>query len=298
LTSIKIRIRRALPASIFNIVYAFWKNGLKHVVALEEKFRLLGFKSETVKTVSLGSAQFRILLDPQNGFIDNYIYLHGVYEDYILEVISAHLPEGGVFVDVGANIGQHALFAAAQLKGAGKVYAFEPLPRLYQQFARSIELNGFQNIEAFNFACGAADAEKILYSNRDNAGQSSLVNEASAEAATKVTIKKLDDVLKLPRLDCIKIDVEGFEYEVLLGSQELIRRTKPVIILEFSPNMYNSIDSRTSLNLLDLLSKDYKIYDIEAGGIEVSDNPEFIKSLASSGRIQTNTLFIAKNETL
>lgn len=296
LTSAKIRIRKILPLSIFNAGLFVWRNSVQKILQLIGKIKLLGFKAESTVTLRHHDAEFKIIINPHNGFIDEYIYLNGVYEDYILNIIAEYLPENGVLFDVGANIGQHSLFAAAFLKNQGQVYGFEPVPALFQQFSKSVELNSFDNIKLYNIACGNASSSGQIHLNYANAGQASLIELDQTEEVVSVQVIKLDDLFPdLNELSFIKIDVEGYEYEVLLGTKELISRTKPVILLEFSPIIYNKTDPGVSEKILDFLMNQYDLTDIDDGGYLIKNKQEYMTSFIARNRPQSNILCLPKN---
>src|SRR5437667_781699 len=101
------------------------------------KKKLEGLHEDTTGRFSFGSNSFPIILSLTNGLIDEEIFWKGVYEAEVLEVIKGVLKDGDTYVDIGTNIGEHALFAA-HLLPTGKVLAFEPLKRIFAQRTKSI----------------------------------------------------------------------------------------------------------------------------------------------------------------
>lgn len=295
LTAVKIKVRKLLPTVLFDASLWFWRNTVQVVLRFLDSIRLLSFKSEQVLDLEHDQIKFKLVINPKNGFIDEYIFLHGIYEDYILDRIAKYLPHNGVFFDVGSNIGQHAIFAAAKLNDTGEVYAFEPVPGLFDQVQKSISVNKFKNIAAQNYACGNDNTTGTIRTNFQNAGQSSLLPIDKQDASTTVEIVKLDDKFKdLTRLDLMKIDVEGFEYEVLLGARKIIEQFRPVILLEFSPIMYNKAGNNNSEKILDFLLEHYTIIDIDDGDQNISSKQEYIKDFNNRERQQTNMLCTPK----
>lgn len=138
------------------------------------------------------------------------------------EVIS-HFSPGKVLVDVGANIGAYAIRAAKQ---GMSVYAFEPSPANRAFLRRNFDLNpGVErNITVVEDALGDADATGTL----SDDGLSSRLE--SADGYT-VSIRTLDS-FKLPQIDLMKVDVEGYELNVLSGAKETLRMLRPTILLE------------------------------------------------------------------
>lgn len=155
--------------------------------------------------------------------------------DNILAVIK-QLPDNCVIVDAGANIGLVSIpIAQAVLPRNGLVYAFEVQRMLFYALCGSAALNDLDNLIVKNLALGSTagllHAGKPDYSQAQDFGLFSLVNQAEnqAEQIEVVTI----DSLGLPRLDFLKIDVEGMEIDVLKGSRNTIQQHLPWCWIEY-----------------------------------------------------------------
>ncbi|WP_022705044.1 FkbM family methyltransferase [Pseudorhodobacter ferrugineus] len=140
-----------------------------------------------------------------------------------------------VCLDVGANIGLTTLLMDQSFKG-GRVLAFEPHPVTFGQMDRNISANqtGTNRIETFNFALGKADGE-VLFRDVDqyNTGNSFLLEGslAAAQDAIRVPVRTLDGFDGTPdHIDLMKIDVEGFELDVLKGAEATLARVDTVLI--------------------------------------------------------------------
>ena len=130
--------------------------------------------------------------------------------------------ENDVVVDVGAYYGDSAIWWAKEFRA--KVIAFEPLKKAYKEMLKNIKLNHVERlIKAYNVALGSG--KTIL----GGTNKGTMFGITSKER--KIKTKTLDS-FNLRKVDILKIDVEGFEYDVLLGAIETIKRTKPKIILE------------------------------------------------------------------
>jgi len=214
-----------------------------------------GFVETVTVSVTDSGTRFSIVVDPKNGSVDTYIYMHHHWESHIGPVLQKHLPLGGVFVDVGANIGYFSLLAASLLGPAGKVIAFEPIPDLCKQINKSILENNFDTIDVRNCALGKSVGQERLGMYQHNIGGSAL-HATAADSYIDVPLRMLDSELQtLVRLDVMKIDVEGFEYQVLQGGVEILKKFQPIIILEFSPAAYALQDEVMAQNLLGLLEE-------------------------------------------
>ncbi|PVX97637.1 FkbM family methyltransferase [Paraburkholderia unamae] len=164
----------------------------------------------------------------------------------LMREIVGILPPGCVILDVGANIGVHTLeFARACEAKSGVVHAFEPQRILHQMLAGNVAINNYQNVYCHLAAAGAQPGKvkmpRIDYSipssfsgielgegrQREFIGQAPEWNGAE-ETVPVVSLDSLD----LPRVDFMKIDVEGMECEVLAGAQKLIDKFHPPIYIE------------------------------------------------------------------
>ena len=126
--------------------------------------------------------------------------------------------KGEVFVDVGAYLGAYTLRAA---KRGCTVYSFEPNPNSFKILSLNVEDNGFDNVKPFNVAVGDHEGEISIALSFDTTKVS--------DKGYKVKMITLDS-LKLLKVDWLKIDVEGFEKEVLIGARTTLDVTDRVII--------------------------------------------------------------------
>ncbi len=179
-------------------------------------------------------------LDP-NEYVDRFIIDHGYYESEVLEAIVGHLPESGVFWDVGANIGIHAVSIARKMPKT-RVFCFEPNPIM----AKRIQINAELNQVTLNIqptALGKEARKGFLYLHQGNAGMSSTHNWSGQKENKKIEIKikKADDLC--PGLvdppNVVKIDVEGGEYDVLEGMERILG-TKELRAVIFEDNLGDS----------------------------------------------------------
>lgn len=236
----------------------------KRLSLIKWKFKVRKFTALEAVCISINNINFLIIIDPKNGYIDECIFLNKEWESHIARKIINELSINSVFVDVGANIGYFSLIAAKIVGPSGKVFSFEPLKRLVKQFSESADLNEFKCITIFTKAVGEQVGEAVIGTSVQNIGGSSLVSYDSQQNNERVIVTTLDSELShLDKIDLIKIDVEGFEYSVLLGAAKIIQKFKPKILLEFSPSFYKNNEGSEILKLLE--NFDYKIFDLQSG---------------------------------
>ncbi|MBY5932175.1 FkbM family methyltransferase [Tateyamaria omphalii] len=153
------------------------------------------------------------------------------YELSELKEIEDVFPDGGTFVDIGANVGNHTLYAAAFLK-ASRVIPIEPNPAAYRLLIQNVLLNGLDDIVDFShLGIGLSDSEERGYAVQKrtrNLGAARLQKTGKGG----LTVVPADEVLKDETPDFIKIDVEGMEMKVLAGLQDTAARCRPNFMVE------------------------------------------------------------------
>jgi FkbM family methyltransferase len=137
-----------------------------------------------------------------------------------LDFLRARTPAGGVFVDVGANVGTYAMVLARHVGGNGKVIAIEPHPVTHARLAFNRAASNFRQVKLVAAAAGASDGELLIETDGDNLGASHIVTGEPAGNAIRVPSLRLQRILDeagVFHVDALKIDVEGYEDRVLTG---------------------------------------------------------------------------------
>jgi FkbM family methyltransferase len=153
----------------------------------------------------------------------------GSYELAKQQAFADGVREGAVVYDVGAHVGFYTLLASALVGPRGRVVAFEPLPRNLRYLRRHLELNGVANVDLVEAAAGERNGEA-----RFEEGASSSMGRIAAGGTLTVKVVSLDQLHaqgRFPAPDCMKIDVEGGELEVLRGAARVIATAHPVLFL-------------------------------------------------------------------
>src|SRR5262249_52769670 len=142
------------------------------------------------------------------------------------------------FVDVGANIGYHALCVAGSCPGT-RVVCFEPNPFVREELARNVALNSGADVIIRGCALGDQVGTVDLHAQTGrayNRGASSVLRNYNLGARfvkVAVELSTLDDEFPDAQVDVVKIDTEGLEAAVLCGAHKLIARCRPVVVFEF-----------------------------------------------------------------
>lgn len=170
----------------------------------------------------------------------------GEFISSLLSLRKNNFGDNIVVLDGGANIGVHTIEWARFMYGWGKVIAIEAQERVYYALAGNIAINNCFNAFAMNVALGSevgkidipvpdyhknssfGSLELKQRQRNEYIGQPISYNKENCKSVTMITI----DSLELPRLDFIKLDVEGMEMEVLAGTKETILRCKPQMFIE------------------------------------------------------------------
>ena len=201
-----------------------------------------------------------------NNNIDFNIYFYGAFEKpllFFLRDVFTMLPgEQGVFVDIGANVGQHSLFMAAQ---GAQVHAFEPFRTVREQFMRQIERNRLDNISVHPVGLSNENTRLPFFApTGTNAG----IGSFDARSVSKGNIRTGELQLArgdeyfphhgIDRIDLVKVDVEGYEKRVLQGLRESLARERPIIVCEIT--FGNPLSFATVEEMREHLPGDYALF--------------------------------------
>lgn len=185
-------------------------------------------------------------LCPNDG-VARLIHYFDYHEPDQFHFLDRFLQSGMVCIDVGANIGAYTLFISKRVGNRGKVFAFEPEKISYQKLCQNIKVNKLDNVIHEQLAVGNCNGFVEIVTNPDSAKTyTRFIDENNITDQGLCPCTTLDDYLSghnLRSISYLKIDVEGFEYLVLKGSKETLKRTPPAII------QMELIDSLTARNL-------------------------------------------------
>jgi len=216
-----------VDTSVDNIVSAL------RGVRFRGKYRLL---SQLAPRSGLREASvfgLRMVLDLSD-LIQRNIYL-GSGERQETSLLRSYLRPGMTFVDVGANVGYYSALASSAVRD-GRVIAFEPNPYASERLAAWIKRNGVQNVTVCPVALGALAGSAAIYIGNETNRTSSMAGGAGP--GTQISVRTLDDEMErlgVTRIHVLKIDVDGYESQVLAGASRLFaERRIGAILCEFS----------------------------------------------------------------
>lgn len=200
------------------------------------RFRNLQFAERLFRKVPPGCVMsrslfgFKFFIDVSRTITHKLLYLQG--KRFIDEriIVTSLLKPGQRVVDVGANIGYYMLMFQSIVGSTGKIICFEPEPSNLVELKSNINGNDFTNVQLFEAAVGM-EVGAINFS----CGINGMVAE-NGRGEISVDLVTLDSVID-ERVDMIKIDVEGYEAQVLIGASGLIKRYKPTLFVELHPHL-------------------------------------------------------------
>jgi len=168
---------------------------------------------------------YDIICDPiADKGLETHIFQRGYYEAGTLSVMNKCLRKSDLFFDIGSNIGLMALYASMAVGDSGRVHAFEPQESTVNILKNNIQLNNFNNISTYSIALGATSRSATIYASPESRGSSSLIQTPErTETGSNIPVKPLDDFVKennISTIRMVKIDVEGWELEVLKGGKD------------------------------------------------------------------------------
>jgi FkbM family methyltransferase len=192
-------------------------------------------------------------------------YLENVQSGFEPEMVRLYrtlASESEVILDIGANIGCTSLLFADMSRN---VYAFEPSPTTFSFLENNILKSGRRNVFLYNIGLGEEPGEFTLtYAppNRSGGFVSDQTQASAGHTVEPIVIRKLDEVIKplnLPKIDFIKIDVEGFEGHVLRGAAQTIAFYRPTVVLELNHWCLNAFQRTSVPDFFDFLRSMFPI---------------------------------------
>jgi len=200
---------------------------LRQSLLQSEEYRSVAIAGDQVM-VDMGHA--KVVVDAGEPEFGRHISQNASWEPHIMALIRANLKPGDTYVDIGANVGVMAFVAAAKIGSSGRVIAFEPHPDNIRHFLAGVSANGYRNITLHGF--GLSDATSVFSLIGSSNGYLMPQSQSTFQTVTMPGDAILADV---PRIDMVKIDIEGHEPFALVGLERTLRRHRPIVLCEFNP---------------------------------------------------------------
>lgn len=226
--------------------------------------------------------------------IDYAMFTSGSREPDTSNALKVLCKRGNVVLDIGANVGSHALPMASLVGEEGKVYAFEPVPWAMNRMKKNLELNNFKNMVLEPIALSDTNEEMEMkfrasfkIGSKSGVGVEGKIDDGwwGECEHIKVRLQTLDNYVStrhFSHIDLIKLDVDGFEGKVIRGAQETLKQFTPVIIMEVAPAWTEMRGDNIKNILHDLESFGYVFYK-EVDFSPIKNIFEMIDALPSGG---------------
>ena len=205
------------------------------------------------------------ILVPLNDYIGRAAFYVGDFDRKISAVIRQIVRPGDQVLDIGANIGIVTLYLAKLVGPQGAVHSFEPNPKIASLLSRSVERNGMTQVHVHPHALGAEESTLSLSIPGHNAGQATLkktrTNDTWNNIEVKVrTLSQLAEEIDVGNVRLLKMDVEGFELEVIRGASSWLSAHPPDAMIFETNEKYVAGEVDPLLQLL--IDQDYVLYSV------------------------------------
>jgi FkbM family methyltransferase len=232
-------------------------------------------------------------LDLSQG-IDFSIFLLGSFEPWTARILRKLITPGMVVLDIGANIGAHTLIIAQHVGPTGRVLAFEPtnfaIEKLRVNLSLNPEITG--RVQIFQYFLTSMSSDRLpkqIYSSwplmRDPDHQSHPAHLGVEMSTSRATPLALDDVLareNVAKIGLVKLDVDGFEFDVLDGAKTMMQRDLPIFVMELAPYAIEERGPTFEQFIEFFRSLNYHFYD-ERSGRQLPDDASGLRRLIGEG---------------
>ncbi len=238
---------RSLNAHIVTTRFTWVRKPLKVLLLISEKFRSWSLKNQDGKTkwivIDNYDKDIKLKIDRSRAMGASF-YWTGFHELREFIFLQRFLKKDMVAIDIGANLGEYTLFMAKRLT-SGKVFSFEPMERFLKLLNENILLNGFSNVNVVGV--GLSDKDQVLQIHDVDDAHEGLntfyLGGRKSKGTQEVQLKTLDEqveLLKIEKINFIKIDIEGSELPALVGARSSIARWRPHVMVEINDLTYRA----------------------------------------------------------
>ena len=196
--------------------------------------------------------------------------------ELVIKILNKLISEKNItFYDIGANTGYYGVFAAHLNHDKIQTLSFEPIVEYTDCIKETAKINNLDNVQIFSIALGNENKTEKIQLAGSGSSLNPKFNDNNKLPIRKIIVKKLDDVIKEKNLnlpDFIKIDVEGYEYEVLQGGLDTIKKSLPILFIEIAYSLKNLNRNFVNKNYEDtfklLSSLGYQAYLLDNNSIK------------------------------
>jgi len=209
----------------------------------------------------LGKYEFQTIENDKG--ISTELQIYESHEPLTTHLMINELKQDMVCIDLGSNIGYYAVIESNMIGKSGKIFAIEPSPINFPILKLNLENQKKNNFLTYNIAIGDKNEEmEFIISSKSNWSKIRMNNEKinPEDKIIKIPVKTLDSFVKennITKIDLLRMDVEGFEYNIILGANNVLEKYKPKIFVEIH-KMYLGKE-KTSEIFNELKNKGYEI---------------------------------------
>ena len=215
------------------------------------------------------SEGFDLWVHPNDQILSRSIVYDKIWEPETTKLIKKIIHEGDVGIDLGANIGYFTILMANLVGTSGKIFSFEPAPQNFEILQKNIKQNHLENVISEQSAIGDIDGKIKLYLSNTNAGwhkvfPTQFVDYEVSDKNIDVKICSLDKEFIDKKIDFIKMDIEGYEWNAIKGGKKILEENHDVkLIFEFFPMALRANNVKPDTVLTYLLDIGFHIYAID-----------------------------------
>ena len=232
---------------------------------------------QSVKDTFLGKLYF----PKDDNVIAPNIKKNGCWEPSEIDWLKKVVKPGSTCINVGANVGYFVCWMSHLSGPKGKVIGIEPNPELWESLKANCGINSVSEIQIIAAAAGNQNDSVKLFLNRKNYGDSRIFNPKISEKGGSylkhgfdeqipevlVPMIRVADLINLPKIDVILVDTQGWDHEVIRGTEKLIMKYRPHIVTEFTPSWISDLGLEPEKILM--------YYESLGYAIEILGSPEF-----------------------
>lgn len=175
---------------------------------------------------------FNFIVHKNDTCIADHLRTGELFEKFIVTFVKHFIHPNKNIIDLGANIGTHSIIYSNYTNGT--VYSFEPQKMVFDILNKNIKLNNCKNIVSYNFGGSNVNSKFFMnacYTNKNNQGAFKIDENLDSTNGLEIECKIIDE-LDISNVSYVKIDVEGHEYEALLGLKKLLIKEHPTLMIE------------------------------------------------------------------
>lgn len=198
--------------------------------------------------------------------ISSELIIHKIHEPLTTSLIVKKLTKGMHCIDIGSNIGYYAILESDKIGKSGIVWSIEPSPQNFETLSKNIILNQRKNIKCYNIAIGEKNG-KIDFLISEKSNWSKIKNETdhieNGDKIIQVDIMTLDsfsEMNEIKKVDLLRMDVEGYERNIISGSMNFLEKFKPILMIEVHKMIMGNYETKEFLEKLQKLNYECEFF--------------------------------------